>query len=335
MNRTTPAADTEPSHEAMEQAASWYALLRSGEATSKDQDAWLSWLHSNTENRHAWSYVEAVSQRFSPIQTAAAPRQAVDSIWAANTRTLQRRRVLTGIATLAGFGLLGWGSWQHTSLPVIARSWRADHRTATGERREVTLTDGTRVWLNTASAITENFDSQERRLQLITGEILVDTASDAARAFIVDAPCARLTALGTRFTVHMDTSGSLLAVFEGAVEIQHAKGSRTVIQAGEQIRFDADTTGAAEPADLAREAWSRGLLVAQDIPLTQLIKELRRYRHGHLGVAPEIADLRVFGSFPLDDTNAALDLLAYALPVQVQRTLPWWVSLEAAEPAGK
>lgn len=331
----TASGRPEPSHAAMEQAANWYALLRSGEATSKDQDAWLNWLHSNTENFHAWSYVEAVSQRFSPIQATAAPRQTADSLWTANTRTLQRRRVLTGIATLAGFGLLGWGSWQHTSLPVIARSWRADHRTATGERREVTLTDGTRVWLNTASAITEDFDSLERRLQLITGEILVDTASDAARAFIVDAPYARLTALGTRFTVHMDTSGTLLAVFEGAVEIQHAKGSRAVIQAGEQIRFDADTTGASEPADLAREAWSRGLLVAQDIPLSQVIKELRRYRHGHLGVAPEITELRVFGSFPLDDTNAALDLLAYALPVQVERTLPWWVSLEAAKPAAQ
>ncbi|WP_202987606.1 FecR domain-containing protein [Cellvibrio polysaccharolyticus] len=332
MNRPTPAADTEPSHEAMEQAASWYALLRSGEATGKEREAWQTWLHDREDNRHAWGYVEAVSQRFSPIQTTAAPRQAADSIWSANTRTLQRRRVLTSIATLAGAGLLGWGSWQHTSLPVIARSWRADHRTATGERREVTLTDNTHVWLNTATAISENFDDRQRRLQLITGEILVDTASDTARRFVVDAPYARLTALGTRFTVHMDTSSTLLAVFEGAVEVKHAKGSRSLVEAGQQIRFDASGTGKLEPADSAREAWSRGLLVAQDIPLAQLVKELRRYRHGHLGVAPEIADLRVFGSFPLDDPNAALDLLAYALPVRIQRTLPWWTSLEVAAP---
>lgn len=334
MNGKRP-SHPEPSYEAMEQAANWYALLRSGEASPQDHEAWQNWLNGHTGNQQAWGYVEAVSQRFAPIQTTAVPRQAADSLWTANNRTLQRRRVLTGIATLAGAGLLGWGSWQHTSLPLIARSWRADYRTATGERREVTLTDGTRVWLNTASALTENFNSQQRRLQLITGEILVDTASDAARAFVVDAPHARLTALGTRFTVHMDTHSTLLAVFEGAVEIQHAKGSRAVIQAGEQIRFDANTTSTTEPADVAREAWSRGLLVAQDIPLAQVVKELRRYRHGHLGVAPEIADLRVFGSFPLDDTPAVLDLLAYALPVRVQRPLPWWVSLEAAEPTAQ
>jgi transmembrane sensor len=36
----------------------------------------------------------------------------------------------------------------------------------------------------------------------------------------------------------------------------------------------------------------------------------------------------VFGSYPLNDVNRALDMLASVLPIRLQRTLPWWISLE-------
>jgi len=63
--------------------------------------------------------------------------------------------------------------------------------------------------------------------------------------------------------------------------------------------------------------------------LGEVVKELRRYRNGYLGIAPEVAHLRVFGSFPLRDTDNTLSMLASALPIRIQRTLPWWVSIEA------
>jgi len=94
------------------------------------------------------------------------------------------------------------------------------------------------------------------------------------------------------------------------------------------VRFSAHALEPVQPADAAREAWARGVLMAQDITLRELVGELRRYRHGHLGLAPEVADLRVFGNFPLTDTDDTLDMLAGALPVRIRRTLPWWVSIE-------
>lgn len=63
--------------------------------------------------------------------------------------------------------------------------------------------------------------------------------------------------------------------------------------------------------------------------LDDVVQELRRYRGGYLGIAPEVAGLRVFGSFPLRDTDDTLTMLASALPIRIQRTLPWWVSIEA------
>ena len=76
-----------------------------------------------------------------------------------------------------------------------------------------------------------------------------------------------------------------------------------------------------------REAWRRGLLLADNLPLGQLIEELSRYRPGHLACDPAIAGLPVMGSFPLKDTDQALRLLEAALPIRVEKTMDWWVNV--------
>ncbi|HRN82389.1 MAG TPA: FecR domain-containing protein [Nitrosomonas europaea] len=336
MSTTTPPPDsmsgstrTEPSHRAMEQAAEWYALLRSGEATDDDHARWQSWLEHNADHRLAWQYVETISRSFEPIRATPDPRQTADDLWAVNKRVIQRRKILTGIVVLTGTGLSSWAAWRHTPLPGIVLAQMADYRTATGELREVVMPDGTHVWLNTATALNEAYHASLRRLCLITGEILIDTATDPQRPFVVDTPQGRLRALGTRFTVRLESDKTFLGVYQGSVEITFAAGTSSLIQAGQQTHFATDALAAIEPADIAREAWSRGVLVAWDMSLGEVVKELRRYRNGYLGIAPEVAHLRVFGSFPLRNTDNTLSMLASALPIRIQRTLPWWVSIEA------
>jgi len=322
------AAPGEPCHRAMEQAAEWYALLRSEEATERDQQRWRAWLDQDPEHQRAWQYVESVSRRFAPLQSTPDPRRTAEGLWEANTRLLQRRRVLAGIVGLAGAGLLGWGTWRHTPLPLMAQAWRADFRTATGESRKLELPDGTRLWLNTATAVNQDYSVRQRRLHLVVGEIHIDTAADPSRPFVVETPPGRLRALGTRFTVRLDGEQTFLAVYEGAVEVRTHQGTEATLQARQQVRFGPQGIDAIQPANPAREAWRRGVLMAQDMTLRELVAELRRYRHGHLGLDPEVADLRVFGNFPLTDTDDTLDMLAAALPVRIRRTLPWWVSIE-------
>jgi transmembrane sensor len=96
------------------------------------------------------------------------------------------------VAALVGGGLLG-GLFGREDL----QAWVADYRTAIGEQREIILADGTRLWLNTASAINVYFNARERRIQLVTGEIFIATAKDTRRPFQVDTAQGQLRALGT------------------------------------------------------------------------------------------------------------------------------------------
>lgn len=319
----------EPAHAVLEQAAEWYARLRDGKAGSRDQAAWQAWLQASEEHQTAWRYVEEISHGFEPLRGMPDPHLAASKLCSANDRLHLRRRTLASIAMLTGGGLLGWLGWREVLLPASLLAWAADYRTGTGEQRQITLADGSRLWLNTASAINVDFTGEMRRISLIDGEIYVATAEDAARAFLVDTPQGHMRALGTRFNVRLDGGETRLAVYEGAVEIRtSATGATTVIPAGKQADFTVERIHTAKYADLAREAWVQGTLVADNITLREVVRELRRYRQGHLGIADEVADLTVYGNFPIQDTDRVLAMLTSALPIRIERRHAWWTSIE-------
>jgi transmembrane sensor len=312
----------------LQQAAQWYAVLRDGKARPQDQTAWQDWLHADHAHQTAWHYVENIGRGFAPLRGQPDARLAADALGQTTRVRHSRRRLLTGTAAVAGSTLLGWWSWREALLPASVMALGADYRTGVGERREIALADGSRVWLNTASAIDVRIDANVRTVDLVEGEVFIATAKDASRPFFVQTKHGRMQALGTRFAVRRDADRSLLAVYEGAVELRVAGGAR-VLQAGQQAGFGADGMLATEPADTAREAWTQGALIADNISLRQFADELRRHRRGHLGVADEVAELKVYGNFPIHDPDRVLRMLASVLPVRIEQTLPWWTSIEA------
>lgn len=320
-----------PSHATLQAAAEWFAQMRCGDVSASERAQWQAWLDASAEHRTAWQYVERISQGFAAVQDSPDPVATANGLVKANQRLRQRRRALGSIVTLIGAGLLGRLLWTRSPLGETLLAWQADYRTDTGEQREIALTDGSHVWLNTASAMNVAFDATTRRVSLLSGEVFVATAKDVTRPFYVETGQGRMQALGTRFNVRTQGDRTWLSVFEGAVDVRPREGNASVvIPAGRQVSFTRDTIGATETVDPAREAWTQGLLIARDMTLREVVTELRRYRHWHLGVADDVADLKVYGSFPLSDTDRALTMLATVLPIRVQRLLPWWVSLEPA-----
>ena len=324
-----------PSHRVLEQAAEWFALLLSGEATAADRRRWEAWLSAADEHRQAWGYVENLSRRLDPIKASAQPRLAASAYRQAGANRGRRRQVLLGLAAFAGTGVLGLAIWRDPSLSDAAPAWTADYRSATGEVREIALADGSRVWLNAVSAFDQDYRPDQRLLRLRQGEMLIDTASDPLRRpFHVDTAQGRLRALGTRFNVRLDGDAqTTLSVYGGAVEVQPRAGQATIVRAGHQLSFTAAGVSGARPADPAREAWTRGVLIARNIPLAEVVAELRRHHRGHLGLAPELAGLPVFGSYPADDPEQALAMLETVMPIAVRRPLPWWISIDPRKPA--
>lgn len=313
-----------PTFAALQQAAEWYALLQDERVADSDREHWRRWFDADSDHRAAWSYVERVGRHFAPLQQGGC--EAADAALS-SARGVTRRQALQSLVLFGAIGLLGAGALREAGVARQLRAWRADYRTAVGEVRALQLVDGSRLWLNTASAVDVDFSADLRRLLLFDGELLVETAQDA-RPLVVESREGRMRALGTLFSVRQQSGFTDLAVYDGAVELRNESATR-VVQAGEQVRFDAETIGVPQLAQRARQLWSRGLLLAEEIPLRELLAELGRYRRGYLAAAPEVAELRVMGTFPLNDPEQVFALLEQALPVRVRRTLPWWTTVEA------
>lgn len=327
LEHTAPASPHRIEPVILEQAADWLTLLRSGEATAKDWAQLERWRHQSDMHVAAWQRAESVMGTFSqvPVPVARGTLSRMENV--------PRRRALKTFALLLIAAPSAWVAWQQQ------QHWRADLRTAIGEQQSFDLADGSRLVLNTATTLDVTFSDNERRLTLLQGEILITTAKDSApasRPFLVDTAQGQLRALGTRFSVHQLDGQTRLAVYQGAVEITLKDAidnahQNVVVAAGEQRMFSRTHLFPPEPAANNEALWQRGMLLAREMPLKQLIAELSRYRRGILRCDPAVASLQVSGAFPVNDTDASLTLLQQTLPVQVSRIGPWWVTVSAAD----
>jgi transmembrane sensor len=307
-------------------AVHWWVELYSGDARASDRHAFEQWLAAHPDHALAWKHIESVCGRIHGLtEHASAARAALSQ-----ASSQKRRRTLKAL-TLLFFA--SSGAWVAEER-VPWRAWTADIRTAVGERRTITLADGTELTLNTDSAVDIRYTEAQRRLRLVRGEIMVTTghADAAARRFFVDTKDGSLEALGTRFAVRQDETDTRLDVFAGAVRIEPADApyDAIVLHAGESARFDRTGIRPREPLRADDAAWTDGLIVASFMRLDDFLAELARYRHGVIRCDAAVADLRLSGTYPLDDTDRVLNALKHALPVRVDYMTRYWVAVRPA-----
>ncbi len=310
-------------------AVEWLVELQAADHDEATHEAFQRWLAAHPDHKLAWQHIETVNTRFNGLTSPLG--SAVAKAVLTPRRSLKRRQIIKTLVVILFAGSTGW--WVDEKIPWLA--WTADERTHIGQRRNITLADGSRVVLNTDTAINIRFTANERRLQLVRGEILVTTNQDSAsiaRPFIVETAQSELRPLGTRFTIHQQTMSNRLSVFEGAVEIRLRQdiNYRHIVQAGEQVDFSNQGIHEIHPADDTSTAWSNGMIIASSMRLANFLAELDRHRPGKLNCDPAVADLRVSGTYPLTDPEDILDALQTTLPVKIQYFTRYWVTVRPA-----
>ncbi|KAF2391226.1 FecR domain-containing protein [Pseudomonas frederiksbergensis] len=304
------------------EAADWLVQLHSGTATPSDHQAIAQWRTRSAEHAQAWLRAEAILGDFRNVPA----NLAIQTLQrAARKDGLTRRQTLTRLGLLLMAGPLGLAAQQ-----VPWQKWTADQRTAVGEQKNLQLPDGSQIVLNTESAVDIAFNLQERRLLLLQGEVLISTVKDpAARPFIVETPQGTARALGTRFCVRINGSRSQVSVLEGLVEVTpQLLRQSTTLKAGERQSFKLNRFDSMESFDTSALAWDKGMLLANNMRLDELLGELSRYRPGVLRCHADVAALRVSGAFSLRDTDASLRLLSDTLPLKISSLTRYWLSVE-------
>lgn len=316
----TPDASTPP-NEPHDAAAYWFTREHGGLMTAAERQAFEAWRRADAAHERAYQEMMAVWG-----VAKAVPDDKLRAIVhrghsASRVVSSRRRQFAWGLglacSTAVVAGIVGPRLWP------VEPSFSARYVTRRGERHRATLPDGSVLDLNTATVAMVRFYDSERVVNLQAGEIMFAVASDKNRPFIVDTDLARVRVTGTRFDVRRDPDRLAVAVESGSVEV--STGSwwnrhMEMLTAGLGVNVTTDATDLeVESVDVtALTAWRQGKAVFDGTPLSQVVRDMNRYRDHPIYVqAGPLRQLRIAGVFNVDDTDAFLNVLPTLVPVTV------------------
>lgn len=313
-----------PHPDIIETAASWLARLWADDVSLEDKQACEQWRQQNPEHEQAWQSLLSMAECFDRL-----PKHAANSALLTSKQTRYRRQFLQWLGIFIGSASVGYGL-QKTSLWQQAMS---DYSTGIGETKNVHLADGSHLQLNTDTSADVIFNGKQRLIHLNQGEVFITTGHAVEfvnQPFIVMTAQGQIEALGTQFNVRQDANVTEVTVIQDRVLIHHAQQQLT-LNAGERMRFNEHQLTETVTADPTITSWRQHKLVAEQMPVSQFINELSRYRSGILRCDDAVADLEVSGVFPLNDTDKALQQMAQALPVSIHSRTRYWVTIVPRE----
>lgn len=306
----------------LDEAIAWKACLSSGVATPDQQAGCLRWRNQNPEHELVWQRLSAIDERFQALPAGSS--QVLNRAPPFNRRTVLKSLLVFAVATPVAITATDWSS----------RRLFADYVTKTGQRKRVTLPDGTQMHLNTDTAVAIQFDETYRRIVLQQGEITISTAPDpnpVKRDLIVSTARGEIKALGTYFWVR-DGKTIDVAVFDGATHVTHYRQAASrVIEKGYQVSLMSDGFSEQRVADENVLGWVEGNIIAQGMRLDRFLAELERHFRGIIVCEDRVADLRLSGVFPLNNKDNILNALEQSLPVRISSFSRYWVRVSARQ----
>ncbi len=293
--------DTDP---VFAEALHWFARMQDEKASAEDRQHFSAWLAADPAHKPAYCRAEKLWARFDILKPEfETMRHRSDAI-------SRRSALLGGVAVLVA----GASGYLATRPGVMA-----DYKTGARERQAFTLPDGSTIELDSYSAVSTHFTDVERRLVLHRGQAFFTVAPDVSRRFIVEAGNGTVQALGTRFDVKLMDPGTTVTVVEHSVLVVSPDTTPIKVEEGWQVSYGLDGIATPRRIDVETvQAWRRGRIVFEDVPLLRVLKELERYRRGRIVLMDDrIGNIPVTAIFETSGTDEALRVIAETLPVKV------------------
>jgi ferric-dicitrate binding protein FerR (iron transport regulator) len=153
--------------------------------------------------------------------------------------------------------------------------------TPRGGQFRLTLPDGSKVWLNSASSLRypTAFTGKERSVEL-QGQGYFEVAQNAARPFTVKVNSMEVQVLGTGFDVmaYGDEATVNTTLVEGSVQVKEGSTTRLLKPGQQAVLHHGNHSLTVQEADIQKIiAWKNGLFVFNNMTLTAILREVARW----------------------------------------------------------
>jgi transmembrane sensor len=290
-----------PSQAVRAEAAAWIARLHGPDRTNADEESFRRWLAANASHAVAFERMTTLWEAGTRLKSNALAQLSSPGKGRAESsvRFARLSWVAAGIAAVAIAGSL----WKLNGAAVTTR---------VGEQRTLTLDDGTRMTLNTATRLEVRYDETQRRVELQSGEALFEVKAQSKRPFVVVAAGRQITALGTSFIVRRDPEELSVTLVEGKVKVMPvapaielpATEQATVLIPGQRLTVARGRSSKIDhPTMESVTAWRQGVIAMDRMPLTVAVAEMNRYSEIPLAIdGLEASSIEVSGVFKAGDS---------------------------------
>jgi transmembrane sensor len=329
-------------------AADWFVVIRDEiDPNAESIQAWLRWMDEEDGNRAAFDAVARVWHATPPssaLQMPNAKELSADEYdadvsveeWlrserarasipvAARSRISRRAWLAAAAAVTVTAAVLTFNRYL-----LLSESQADEFTTRTGEQIEITLSDGSHVWLGPKSRLLVDFSKERRGIQLTTGEAFFSVKKDHRRPFTVGSAGGEIVAVGTAFNVRSTDGHVTVAVAEGVVavtpkvELAAAKVASVRVASGQQLTFIAQQPIVASaivesPTPGERGRWRDGVLVYRNEPLHEVVRDVVRYSDIQIEIADAaVGDMHYSGVIYDDAVREWVSALPESFPVTI------------------
>ncbi len=290
-------------------AIKWFLRLKEGLLTKDEKDEFKDWLFV-LEHKKAFEEISGtwkVLDEYKPTY--------IKSKTSINNPSYSRRSFLY-IATSVVLFLGVYGLYDYYKLtPVFSRTFISDVK----ETMEVTLSDGTKVFLDANTKLEVVYYMQKRETKVHYGQVMFSVTSNKEKPFYVNADDVVVTVVGTRFSVRNIEGEIKVAVQEGHVKVENKKkhqifnllASDGIIKNNKnfelyQIKVSPEIIG----------TWRFGRISFENESLENVLKEFARYGEKRLVASPEVANIKITGSFDITHGGNFVTALPDVIPIK-------------------
>lgn len=304
--------------EEIDEAAVWIARLRAPDRTMMVERGLRRWLAAKPSHGAAFEIVSNAWELTGAIERRPFPRL---SRW-------ERSGFRVGFATAAVACMaliVAIGAYLRIITPGVASD--------VGEQRTLTLEDGTRVFLNTASRLVVDYGESERKVELKSGEALFEVAKRLDWPFVVVAGGRKITALGTSFVVRNDHLDLSVTLIEGKVAVvpttpfvqlplSRRQAAPVTLAPGERLTLPTDQPSRIDHPSIEQlTAWRRGVVEFDETELRSAAEEMNRYSKLKVVVeGQDSAGIRINGVFRAGDAVGFASAVSRAYGLKLDRS---------------
>jgi ferric-dicitrate binding protein FerR (iron transport regulator) len=281
----------------------------SGSATETEKQELFSWIQQSHENER---YYFAIKELFEAGKWENLKKDAnTPELWRKLVTKVDQplgkkytRQYLTILKYAAVFIFGVFTFWLAQTLVTNGGNvFKHQVVTGIGERTQIILPDGTKVWVNSCSSISYLSDyGKENRDVYLNGEAYFEVVKNTSSPFVVNASGFKVKALGTSFNVsaYGDDNEIAAVLLEGSVSFGNEEYKPEVIKPGEKISFNKSShkmiVNQVNPEIYS--AWSKGENQFEYLTLEEIVKRLQRSYNVTIVIDKEkIKDMHFSGTF--------------------------------------